>query len=167
MIFVRMIPPIVVTLPLFPWVNAVGLNDTLILLILLYASFFVSLGAWVMKAFFDQIPREIDEAAVMDGAGLIPLMWRIIMPMAAPGMVAVAVFVVVFAWNEFLFAFIFASTDARTAPMALSEMTSSVTGVDWGILFAASTIQILPVAILVLVAQRYLIAGLTVGSVKG
>src|SRR3546814_16239014 len=80
------------------------------------------------------------------------------MPMAAPGMVAVAVFVVVLAWNEFLFAFIFASTDARTAPMALSEMTSSVTGVDWGILFAASTIQILPVAILVLVAQRYLIA---------
>src|SRR3546814_16908630 len=73
MIFVRMIPPIVVTLPLFPWVNAVGLNDTLILLILLYASFFVRLGAWVMKAFFDQIPREIDEAAVMAGAGVFPL----------------------------------------------------------------------------------------------
>src|SRR3546814_21084711 len=107
-----------------------------------------------MKSFFDQIPREIDEAAVMDGAGLIPLMWRIIMPMAAPGMVAVAVFVVVFAWNEFLFAFIFASTDARTAPMALSEMTSSVTGVDWGIPFAAPTLPILPLAIPVLLAPR-------------
>ncbi len=167
MIFVRMIPPIVVTLPLFPWANALGLSDTLTLLILLYASFYVSLGTWIMKAFFDQIPREIDEAAIMDGAGFFALMRRVILPMAAPGMVAVAVFVVVFAWNEFLFAFIFASTRARTAPMTLSEMTSSVTGVDWGVLFAASTIQILPVALIVLFAQRYMIAGLTAGSVKG
>jgi multiple sugar transport system permease protein len=167
MIFVRMIPPIVVTLPLFPWANFLGLNDTRTLLILLYASFYVSLGTWIMKAFFDQIPREIDEAAMIDGAGTFALMKSVMMPMAAPGMMAVGVFVVVFAWNEFLFAFIFASTDARTAPMTLSEMTSSVTGVDWGVLFAASTLQLVPVALLVLVAQRYLVAGLTVGSVKG
>lgn len=167
LIFVRMIPPIIVTLPLFSWMNTLGLNDTLILLILLYASFYVSLGTWIMKAFFDQIPRELDEAAIMDGAGTSQMLRHILLPMAAPGMIAVAVFVAVFAWNEFLFAFIFAGSNARTAPMTLSEMTSSVTGVDWGVLFAASTLQMLPAGILILLAQRYVVAGLTIGSVKG
>ncbi|MGV6873057.1 carbohydrate ABC transporter permease [Pseudochelatococcus sp. B33] len=167
MIFIRMFPPIVISLPLFPWVNSIGLNDTLIILILLYASFWVSIGSWIMKAFFDQIPKEIDEAALMDGAPLFSILTRILLPLAAPGMVACAVFIVVFSWNEFLFAYVFASTNARTAPMSLSEMMDASQGIDWGVLFAAATIQLIPVIALVVVAQKYLIAGLTVGSVKG
>jgi multiple sugar transport system permease protein len=148
-------------------VNALALNDTHIVLILLYATFFVSLGTLVMRAFVDQIPRELDEAAMVDGAGPLAVFWRVILPLCAQGMVAVGVFVLVFAWNEFLFAFIFTTTKAKTAPLTLSEMTGAVDGVEWGVLFAATTLQLAPIVTLVIVAQRYLIAGLTAGATKG
>lgn len=167
MIFIRLIPPIVVTLPLFPLVNALRLNDTHFILIVLYATFFVSMGTLILKSFVDQIPRELDEAAMVDGAGVWAVFRRVILPLSAQGMVAVAVFVVVFAWNEFLFAFIFATTKAKTAPLVLSEMTGAVDGVEWGVLFAATTVQLLPILAFVVLAQKYLIAGLTAGATKG
>ena len=113
LVIVRLIPPIVVTLPLFPIINAMGLNDTHVVLIVLYATFFVSLGTVLMRTFIDQIPRELDEAAQIDGASRLRPCSKIIVPLAAPGILAVAVFVVVFAWNEFLFAFIFTSQRQR------------------------------------------------------
>ena len=164
---VRLIPPIVVTLPLFPIVNSLGLEDTHFLLSVLYATFFVSLGTVLMRTFIDQIPRELDEAAALEGATTPTILWRVIVPLAAPGIIAVAIFVIVFSWNEFLFAFIFTSIDAKTAPLVISEMIGSVEGVDWGVLFAASTVQLLPVLILVMVMNRYLVAGLTAGATKG
>ena len=90
-----------------------------------------------------------------------------IMPLAAPGILAVAVFVVVFAWNEFLFAFIFTGTRAKTAPLVIAEMIGFIEGVDWGVLFAASTVQLLPVLLFVMAMNRYLVAGLTSGATKG
>ncbi len=126
-------------------VNWLGLNDTHLVLIVLYATFFVSLGTIVMRTFIDQIPRELDEAAMMDGATQLQILWRVILPLAAQGMLAVAVFVIVYAWNEFLFAFIFTTTKAKTAPLVISEMIGAVDGVEWGVLFAASTVQLLPV----------------------
>jgi multiple sugar transport system permease protein len=167
LIVVRLIPPIVVTLPLFPIVNAMGLNDTHLVLMVLYATFFVSLGTVLMRTFIDQIPRELDEAAQLDGAGRLTILRKVIVPLAAPGILAVAVFVVVFAWNEFLFAFIFTATGAKTAPLVISEMIGSIDGVDWGILFAASTVQLAPVLLFVVLMNRYLVAGLTAGATKG
>jgi multiple sugar transport system permease protein len=167
LIVVRLIPPIVVTLPLFPIVNAMGLNDTHIVLIVLYATFFVSLGTVLMRTFIDQIPRELDEAAMIDGAGRLTILRRVIVPLSTPGILAVAVFVVVFAWNEFLFAFIFTATKAKTAPLIISEMIGSIDGVDWGILFAASTVQLAPVLLFVIFMNRFLVAGLTAGATKG
>jgi multiple sugar transport system permease protein len=167
LIIVRLIPPIVVTLPLFPIINAMGLNDTHIVLVVLYATFFVSLGTVLMRTFIDQIPRELDEAAQIDGATRMTILRRIIVPLAAPGILAVAVFVVVFAWNEFLFAFIFTATNAKTASLVISEMIGSIDGVDWGVLFAASTIQLIPVLLFVVLMNRYLVAGLTAGATKG
>lgn len=167
LIAVRLIPPIVVTLPLFPIINNLGLADTHFVLSVLYATFFVSLGAVLMRTFIDQIPRELDEAASMDGATMPVILWKVITPLAAPGILAVAVFVVVFAWNEFLFAFIFTSTRAKTAPLVISEMIGSIEGVDWGVLFAASTVQLLPVLLFVMAMNRYLVAGLTSGATKG
>lgn len=166
-LFVRMIPPIVITLPLFPVVNALGLNDTKILLILLYATFYVSLGTWIAKAFIDDLPIEIEESARIDGANLAQLLWHVVTPLAAKGLVAVGVFVFIYSWNEFLFAFIFTTTDAQTAPLVLSLMMDSIQGVDWGVLFAAATAQLLPIVILAVLAQRFIVAGLTAGSVKG
>jgi multiple sugar transport system permease protein len=167
MVFVRLIPPIVITLPLFPLVNLLRFNDTHLILIVLYATFFVSMGTLILKYFVDQIPRELDEAAMVDGAGVWTLFVRVILPLAAQGMIAVGVFVFVYAWNEFLFAFIFTTTTAKTAPLVLSEMTGAVDGVEWGVLFAATSVQLAPVLLFVLLAQKYLIAGLTAGATKG
>lgn len=166
MIVIRMFPPIVITLPLFPAVNAVGLNDSYTILIVLYAAFFVSLSTWIVKAGIDQLPRELEEAARADGASLAQLLRLVILPLIRPTLIAASVFVLVFAWNEFLFAFIFTTTRAKTAPLILSEMMGSATGVDWGVVFAAATVQLLPVLLFVIVVQKYLVAGLTAGSVK-
>ena len=167
MLFVRMLPPIIVTLPLFPVVNRLGLADTHLVLILLYASFFVSLATRIMKAFIDQIPQELEEAAMIDGASLGQTLRRVVLPLAAHGLVAASIFVIVFAWNEFVFALVFTTRDARTAPLAISEMLGTVEGVQWGVLFAAATVQLAPIVLFVLAAQRYLMAGLAAGAVKG
>ena len=92
---------------------------------------------------------------------------RVIAPLAAPGMVAVAIFVVVFAWNDFLFAFIFTAQRAKTAPLVLAEMTGAIDGVEWGVLFAATTLHLVPVLLMVVLLQRWLVDGLTAGSTKG
>ncbi len=167
LIVLRLIPPIVLTLPLFPIVNWLHLADTHAVLILLYAGFFVSLGTVVMRTFMDQIPREMDEAAVIDGASRLQVLTRVIAPLAAPGMVAVAIFVIVFAWNDFLFAFIFTADRAKTAPLVLAEMTGAIDGVEWGVLFAATTLHLVPVLLFVVLVQRWLVDGLTAGATKG
>jgi multiple sugar transport system permease protein len=130
-------------------------------------NFFVSLGTLLMRTFIDQIPRELDEAALVDGASRFAILRRVIMPLSAQGMLAVAVFVIVFAWNEFLFAFIFTSTRAKTAPLFVAEMMGSLDSFDWGVLFAAATVQLLPIMLFVLFAQKHLVAGLTGGAIKG
>ena len=167
LIVIRLFPPIVLTLPLFPVINYLALNDTHILLIVLYSTLFLSLGTVMMRTFVDQIPKEIDEAAKVDGANTWQLLRQVILPLVAPGMVSLAVFVVVYAWNEYLFAFIFTTTRARTAPLVISEMIGAIDGVEWGVLFSAATLQLLPVLAFVLFAQKYLIAGLTAGATKG
>lgn len=166
LVAVRLLPPLVVTIPLFPWVNYFGLTDTRTILVVLYAAFWVPMNTLVMKEFIDRIPRALDEAAVIDGAGEASLFGRIILPLAAQGMVACAVFVFVFSWNEYLYAFIFAVENAKTTPLILSEIMDSVTGTNYGVLFAAATVQMLPILAIVLLLQRFLIAGLTAGAVK-
>lgn len=167
MILVRLLPPIVITLPLFPAVNWLLLNDTRTVLVVLYCAFFLSLGTWIMKAFIDQLPRELEEAAAIDGAGLWQTLRLIVLPLSYAGLIATSVFIMVFSWNDFLFAFIFTAVDAKTAPLVISEMVGAIDGVDWGILFAAASLQLLPILVFVVLVQKYLIAGLTAGTVKG
>jgi multiple sugar transport system permease protein len=166
MVVVRMLPPIVIVLPLFPAMNALGLHDTRTLLVLLYSAFYVSLGTWVMRAFIQRLPRELEEAAFVDGAGLGTVIWRVILPLAAQGLVAVSVFVTVFAWNEYVFALVFTTRDAKTAPLVIGELLGTADGIEWGVLFAAATVQLLPVLVAVMLLQRYIVAGLTAGAVK-
>ena len=89
------------------------------------------------------------------------------LPLSYAGLIATSVFIMVFAWNDFLFAFIFTAVDAKTAPLVISEMVGAIDGVDWGILFAAATLQLVPILIFVILVQKYLIAGMTAGTVKG
>ena len=166
-IFIRMLPPIVITLPLFPLVNILRINDTHLVLIILYATFFVSLSTYIMKAFIDQVPKSLEEMAFVDGANLWQTLTRITLPLSVQGIIASAVFVFIFSWNEFLFAFIFTTTEAKTTPLIISEMLGAVIGVDWGPVFAAATLQLLPIVIFVILVQKFLIAGLSAGAVKG
>lgn len=167
LIVVRLLPPIVVTLPLFPAVDFLGLSDTHLVLILLYATFWVSLVTIILKTFIDEIPRELDEAAEVDGASQLQILVRVILPLAAQGIAAGAIFVFIFSWNEFLFALIFTTSNAKTAPLVISEVMDAIYGTSWGVLFAAVTVQILPVLLLVILANRLIVAGLTNGAVKG
>jgi len=162
----RMLPPIIITVPLFPALNALRLNDTHTLLVLLYAAFYVSLGTWIMRSFVAKLPVELEEAAAVDGAGPGAILWRVVLPLVVPGIIAVAIFVVVFAWNEYVFALIFTTRNAKTAPVVIGEMLGTVEGVQWGVIFAAATVQLVPVLALVVALQRYLVAGLTAGAVK-
>lgn len=167
MIAVRLLPPIVVTLPLFPLADFLNLSDSHLLLILLYAAFWVSLFTMIMKTFIDEVPIELDEAAFVDGASRLQTLFKVIFPLALQGMAAGSLFVFIYSWNEFLFALIFTTKDAKTAPLVISEVMGSVDGTAWGVLFAGVTVQLLPVVLLAGFAQRFLIAGLTAGSVKG
>ena len=167
LIAIRLLPPIVVTLPLFPVVDALKLSDTHIVLIVLYATFWVSLCTMIMKTFIDKIPRTLDEAAMVDGATTLQTLTRVVLPLSLQGLAACAIFVFVYAWNEYLFALIFTTQHAKTAPLIISEVMDAVSGTNWGVLFAGVTVQLMPVTLLVMFAQRFLIAGLTAGSVKG
>jgi multiple sugar transport system permease protein len=163
----RLLPPLVVTIPLFPWVNRLGLADSHLILILLYATFWIPLNVLIMKEFIDQIPKDLDEAAIVAGASEAQILRHVIAPLCIQGMVACAVFVFVFSWNEYVYAFIFTIQNAKTTPLILSELMDSVTGTNYGVLFAAATVQLVPVVVVVIVLQRFLIAGLTAGAVKG
>ena len=167
MIAIRLLPPIVVTLPLFPAIDYLRLSDTHAVLILLYATFWVSLYTMIVKTFVDEVPPELDEAALMDGATQWQLLWRVILPLCLQGMTAGAIFVFIYSWNEFLFALIFTTQHAKTAPLLISEMMGAIDGAEWGVLFAGVTLQLLPVVALVMLAQKHIIAGLTSGAVKG
>ncbi len=167
MLAIRMYPPIVLTIPLFPVLSQIGLVDTYWVLILLYSTFYISLCAWLMKTFMDSVPVELEEAAAIDGANLFQRITKIVIPLSLHGIVATAIFVTIFAWKEFTFAYIFTGTQTHTAPIVLDQMLSPVTGVTWGPLFAAATTQLLPILIFVWLVQSYLVEGLKTGAVKG
>jgi multiple sugar transport system permease protein len=167
LLLVRMFPPIVLILPLFVFANRFGLNDTHILLIVLYSAFFVSLSSWIMKSFVEKIPIELEESAAIDGARLWRTLRSVILPLSINGIVASSVFIFVYSWNEYLYALVFTTRNARTAPLVLSEILGAVEGVQWGVLFAAVTLQLIPILVFVVAVQRFIMAGLTAGGVKG
>jgi multiple sugar transport system permease protein len=165
-ISVRLLPPIAITIPVFPVLNSLGLVDKHITLVLLYSAFGVSLCTWLMKTFIDDIPVELEEAAMVDGCSRLQCFWRIVLPLSSPGLVAVVVFTTIFAWNEYLFALIFTSFTARTAPITLAELLGAIMGVAWGSLLAAAAIHLAPIVIFVWLLQRFLIKGMQVGAIK-
>ena len=168
----RMGPPAAFLLPLFllfTKVFVIGdtfkLYDTQIGLILLYCVFNLPFAIWLMKGMMDAIPPELDEAAMIDGAGLWGILRRVIVPLAAPGMAVTAILSWMFAWNEYLFAATLTSVRARTATTGLAEYVT-VGGTNWGEMAAMATLTLIPSLIFVTLAQRYIIAGLTFGAVK-
>jgi len=168
----RMAPPAAFMLPLFLLFTRVlkigtfSLFDTQIGLILLYCIFNLPFAIWLLKGIMDGIPVELDEAALVDGANLITVLTKIIVPLAAPGIAIAAVLAWVFAWNEYLFAATLTSVNARTVTTGLAEFVT-VTGTNWGQMAALSMISLLPALLFLALVQRYIVVGLTFGAVKG
>jgi len=163
----QMFPSVLVIVPLFQLIRRLQLFDTPYALILSNVTFALPLGIWLLKGSFDQVPRELDEAAMVDGASHLGALFRVVVPVSLPGIVATAIFLFIASWDEFVFALTFTSTNsARTLPVGLSLLTSSYE-VQWGHLAAMSVMVTSPVLILFMAIQRGLVGGALSGAVKG
>lgn len=162
----RLGPPIAYALPMYFLFSKIGLLNTHIGVALAHATFNLVLVVWMMKTFFDELPRELEDAARIDGCSAWQIFSRISLPLAAPGLAAVAIFVFIFSWNELLFSMMLSAGNTSTMPAMMPTLVLH-TGTQWGELAAATVVQTIPVIIFTFLAQRHLIRGLTFGVVKG
>lgn len=164
---VSMFPQIAIVSPLYVLLRALRLLNTYPGLVLPYLTFAMPLTIWLLVGFFRQLPADLEEAALMDGAGRLRTFGEIILPLAGPGLATTAILTFLYSWNEFLFALSFTLGPERyTVPVAITLFRGQYQ-VPWGQILAAAVMATVPVAALVLVAQRHIIAGLTAGAVKG
>ena len=161
----RMFPPITMVVPLFLVFRHLRMLQTLEAMIIVYSVMNLPFAIWLMMGFFDDIPREIDEAALIDGCTVWEALWRVNVPAAAPGLASAAVLSIIFAWNEFIFAVIVGGGSAKTLPVAVAGFVTD-RAIFWGPMSAASVIAMVPVLIFAMFVQRYLVRGLTMGAVK-
>jgi multiple sugar transport system permease protein len=161
----RFLPAVVVTVPLFIMYTQLGLHDTHFGMILLYTVFNLSLAVWLMKGFFDEIPTEYEEAALVDGYTRLQAFFKIVLPQAATGVAATTVFCLIFAWNEYAFALMLTSETARTAPPSIATMLGRG-GIEWTAIAVGSLGFLIPVVIVVFLLRNYLLRGVTFGAVR-
>jgi len=164
-ISLRIVPPIVTIIPLFLLLRTIKLTGSIWSLVLVYTFMNMPLAVWLLRGFFKEVPREIEEAAEIDGLDNTRIFFKIVLPLSAPGVVATALLSFVFAWNDFLFANILSGATTRTATVGLTEFVTPV-GTAWTTIMAAGTLVVIPVWVAALFAQKYLVRGLTMGSVK-
>lgn len=159
-------PSIVVLIPLFGMFARLGLVDTRLALIIVNVAFALPFAVWMLRSFFASIPKEIEEAARLDGGPPLKVLWRIMIPLTAPGIAAVAIFAFVTSWTEYVFASVMILSDAkRTIPVGFSGIIGQYQ-VDWGLLLAGASLAILPVVIVFGLIGRWFVTGLTEGAVK-
>ena len=163
----RMFPPIVSAVPLFLMMRDLRLLNTLAALVIVYTAFNLPFVVWMMRGFFQELPREMEEAAMMDGDSRLGALFRIILPLAAPGLAATAVFCLIMSWNEFLLALVLTQTDAAmTLPVGIAGRVTQYE-IKWGVMSAAGVVAMLPILTFAMAVQRYLVRGLSLGAVKG
>jgi ABC-type glycerol-3-phosphate transport system permease component len=164
---VTMFPQISLVPPLYLLLRAFRLINTYPGLIFPYVTFAMPLTVWLLVGFFRQLPYEIEEAALVDGASRPRMLWEIILPLAMPGVTTSAILTFVYCWNEFLFAFVFTLGPERyTAPVAIALFRGQYQ-LSWGQVLAAAVVVTIPVTVLILLSQRRIVQGLTAGAVKG
>jgi multiple sugar transport system permease protein len=162
----QMFPAALLVIPMFTLLNAIGLTNTQLGLILAYTAFILPFAVWMMKGFFETIPVELEEAAMIDGCTRLGALVRVVLPVAAPGAAAAAAFAFVSSWNEFLFALsLTTGVESRTLPVGLSLLLSPYFN-NWGVLMAAGVITSIPTILMFVFLQKYLVRGLTAGAVK-
>ena len=161
----RMMPPIAVAIPIFLMYRELGLSDTRLGMILLYTSVNVSLAVWLLKGFIDEIPREYEEAALVDGYTRLHAFWKVVLPQATTGIAATAIFCLIFAWNEYAFAVLLTSGEAQTAPPFIPIIIGEG-GQDWPAVAAGTTLFLVPILAFTVLLRRHLLRGITFGAVR-
>jgi len=161
----RMLPAVVITIPLFLMYRQLGLHDTYLGMILLYTVFNLSFSVWLLKGFIDEIPREYEEAALVDGYTRWQAFFKIVLPQAVTGIAATTVFCLIFAWNEYAFALMLTSDQARTAPPSIATMLGRG-GIEWSAIAAGSLGFLIPVVIITFALRNYLLRGVTFGAIR-
>jgi len=165
MLSVRMMPPVAAIIPIYIIMKTVHLLDTPWALVIIYLTFNLPFVVWMMKGFFEDIPREIEESALIDGCSETAVFRRIALPLVAPGLAATAIIVFIFSWNEFLFALILTGTRAVTLPVGIISFMKE-TGINWGYMTAGGVMALLPVIVFTVLVQKHLVKGLTMGALK-
>ena len=161
----RMMPPIAVAIPIYLMYREVGLSDTRLGMILLYTAVNVSLAVWLLKGFIDEIPREYEEAALVDGYTRLQAFFKVVLPQATTGIVATAIFCLIFAWNEYAFAVLLTSGEAQTAPPFIPIIIGEG-GQDWPAVAAGSTLFLLPILVFTVLLRKHLLRGITFGALR-
>ena len=167
LLMVQMFPGVMLGIPLFLVLDNYGLIDTMWALLVTYLTFALAFSVWMLKGYFDGIPREIEEAALIDGASRLQVLWQIVLRLSVPGIVTVAVFTFLLAWNEFFFAYLFlVSPNRMTLTLGLFTFIRQYT-TDWGYIMAAGILTCLPALVFFFLLQRALTRGLIAGAMKG
>jgi multiple sugar transport system permease protein len=161
----RMLPAVVVAVPLFLMYRQLKLHDSHLGMIILYTVFNLSLTVWLLKGFIDEIPREYEEAALVDGYSRWQAFYKIVLPQASTGIAATTVFALIFAWNEYAFALMMTSDQARTAPPAIATMLGRG-GIEWSAIAAGTLAFLIPVVIITFALRRHLLRGVTFGAIR-
>ncbi len=162
----RFLPPAAVVIPFLLFFNFLHLIDTHVGLILAYTAFNIPFAVWIMRDFFDSLPIDLEESARVDGATRLQTFLRIVIPLSTPGLVTVALFSFIFAWNEYLFALMLTNFQAITMPVYLAGMKSTK-GIEWWYMSALTLIMVTPVMLIGLFLQRFIVRGLAAGALKG
>ena len=162
----QMLPPITIIVPLYVLFMGLNILDTQLALIISYLTFTLPLATWMMTGFFEDVPIELEESAMVDGATRLGALFRVNLPIVAPGLAATAVLSFIYAWNEFLYAVILTGRNSRTLPVTITTYMTN-RAILWGRIAAAGSIVLIPVLIFAILAQRYLVRGLAGGAVKG
>ena len=161
----RMMPPIAVAIPIYLMYRTLGLSDTHLGMILLYTAVNISLAVWLLKGFIDEIPREYEEAAMVDGYTRMQAFIKVVLPQAKTGIAATAIFCLIFSWNEYAFALLLTSGQAQTAPPFIPIIIGEG-GLDWPAVAAGTTLFLLPVVFFTVLLRNHLLRGITFGAVR-
>jgi len=163
----RMFPPIVTAVPLFLMMRYLRLLNTISSLVIVYTALNLPFVVWMMRGFFRELPRELEEAAMVDGDSRLGALVRVVLPLVTPGLAATAVFCLIVSWNEFLLALVLTQTDASmTLPVGIAGRVTQYE-IKWGVMSAAGVVAMIPILVFAMAVQRYLVRGLSLGAVKG
>ena len=162
---VRMMPPVAAIIPIYIIMRNLRLLDTPWSLVITYLTFNLPFAVWMMRSFFREIPREIEESALVDGCSIFRSFRSIALPLVAPGLAATGILTFIFSWNEFLFALILTGSKAVTLPVGITGYMKE-TGINWGYMTAGGALALIPVIVFTILAQKHLVKGLTMGALK-